>query len=67
MWTGRPFDVVLSADVAQIGAMQNQRPDIIADTRVPDVESWFNRDAFARPSTGTFGNMGRNSLRRRCE
>jgi hypothetical protein len=64
MWSGRPFDAVLSADVAQIGAVQNQRPDVIADTKGPrTVEQWFNINAFARPKTGTFGNMGRNSLR----
>jgi hypothetical protein len=63
-WTGRPFDVVLSSDVAQIGATQNQRPDVIADTKGPRTpEQWFNREAFARPRTGTFGNMGRNTLR----
>jgi hypothetical protein len=63
-WSGRPFDVALSQDVAGIGATQNQRPDVIADTRGPrTVEEWFNRAAFARPATGTFGNMGRNSLR----
>jgi len=63
-WTGRPFDVVMSTDVAQIGAVQNQRPDVIASTDGPrTVEQWFNRDAFARPRTGTFGNMGRNTLR----
>ncbi|HTM49346.1 MAG TPA: hypothetical protein VL285_11710, partial [Bryobacteraceae bacterium] len=64
MWSGRPFDVTLSSDVAQIGAVQNQRPDVVADTKGPrTVEQWFNRSAFARPRTGTFGNMGRNSLR----
>jgi hypothetical protein len=64
MWSGRPFDVVMSSDVAGIGAVQNQRPDVIADTKGPrTVEEWFNRSAFARPRTGTFGNMGRNSLR----
>jgi len=63
-WSGRPFDVVMSSDVAGIGAVQNQRPDVIADTKGPrTVEEWFNRNAFARPKTGTFGNMGRNSLR----
>jgi hypothetical protein len=63
-WTGRPFDVVMSSDVAQIGAVQNQRPDVIASTDGPKtIEQWFNRDAFARPRTGTFGNMGRNTLR----
>lgn len=64
MWTGRPMDVTLSADVAGIGATQNQRPNVIADTQGPrTVEEWFNRAAFARPATGTFGNLGRNSLR----
>ncbi|MBL8178855.1 MAG: carboxypeptidase regulatory-like domain-containing protein [Bryobacterales bacterium] len=63
-WTGRPFDVVMSTDVAGIGAVQNQRPNVVADARGPrTVEEWFNREAFARPASGTFGDMGRNSLR----
>jgi hypothetical protein len=62
--SGRPFDVIMSSDVAGIGGTQNQRPDVIADTRGRrTVEDWFNRYAFARPASGTFGNMGRNSLR----
>jgi hypothetical protein len=64
MWTGMPFDVVMSQDVAGIGSTQNQRPDVIADTRGSrTVEEWFNINAFARPKSGTFGNMTRNSLR----
>ncbi len=64
MWSGRPLDVTLSTDVAGIGATQNQRPNVIADTRGGrTVEEWFNRTAFARPATGTFGNMGRNGIR----
>jgi hypothetical protein len=63
-YSGIPLDVVLSADVAGIGAVQNQRPNVIADTRGPHtVEEWFNRNALARPATGVFGNMGRNSIR----
>jgi hypothetical protein len=65
MWTGQPLDVTMSQDVAQIGGTQNQRPNVIADTKGPrTVEEWFNRNAFARPTTGTFGNLGRNSMRR---
>ncbi len=61
--SGTPFDVVLSQDVAGVGSTQNQRPDLIAGPRGPrTVEEWFNRNAFARPASGTFGNMGRNTL-----
>lgn len=63
-WSGKPFDLVLTRDVAGIGTVQNQRPDVIADTRGPrTVQEWFNRAAFARPKDGAFGNMGRNTLR----
>jgi hypothetical protein len=64
LYSGNPFDVVMTQDVAGIGETQNQRPDIIGETSGPrTIEQWFNRAAFARPATGTFGNMGRNSLR----
>src|SRR5262249_14202902 len=64
LWTGSPFDVLMSSDVAGIGSTQNQRPNVIAATAGPrTVERWFNIYAFQRPKTGTFGNMGRNSIR----
>jgi hypothetical protein len=64
MWSGMPFDVVLSQDVAGIGAVQNQRPNIISNTKGSRTTGqWFNTAAFGRPADGTFGNMGRNSLR----
>lgn len=63
-YSGQPLAVTLSTDVAGIGAVQNQRPNVVADTRGPHrVDEWFNVNSFARPATGAFGNMGRNSIR----
>jgi hypothetical protein len=63
--TGSPFDVVMSQDVAGIGAVQNQRPNLIAPVTYPKtVEQWFSVNSFGRPAAGTFGNLGRNTLRR---
>ena len=54
MFSGKPFDVALSQDVAGIGAVQGQRPNATGLTRGPrTTERWFNRYAFARPATGT--------------
>jgi Carboxypeptidase regulatory-like domain len=64
LWSGTPFDVVMNDDVAGVGPVQNQRPDIIADTKGKGTaDQYFNIDAFARPRTGIFGSMGRNSMR----
>lgn len=64
MYAGKPLDVALSQDVAGIGTVQNQRPHVMADTRGPRrSDQWFNTQAFARPANGTFGDMGRNSMR----
>jgi len=64
-YSGKPFDVVMNQDVAGVASStNNQRPDVIGDTNGPrTVEQWFNTAAFARPASGTFGNMRRNSLR----
>ena len=65
MYTGKPFDVQISSDVAGIGATQNQRPNIVnpLTTGPQSADMWFNIFAFGRPASYTFGNMGRNSLR----
>jgi len=65
MYSGKPFDIQISSDVAGIGATQNQRPNVInPNTDGPHTaDQWFNILAFGRPTSYTFGNMGRNSLR----
>ncbi len=63
--SGAAFDVVMSQDVAGIGAAQNQRPNLIAPVTYPKtVNEWFSVASFGRPVSGTFGNLGRNTLRR---
>jgi len=65
LYSGMPFDVVMNSDVAQVGTSSNQRPNLIGDVKGPQTtEQWFNIYAFGRPVTGTFGNLGRNTLRR---
>ena len=66
--TGLPLNIVSGRDVALSGT-NNQRPDVIGDHRLPDdrprgekILSWFNRNAFAFPANGTYGNVGRNAL-----
>jgi hypothetical protein len=64
LWSGTPFDVVMNDDVAGVGPVQNQRPDVIYNTDGPrTAEQYFNIFAFRRPRSGTFGYMGRNSMR----
>jgi len=65
LYSGLPFDVVMNSDVAQVGTSTNQRPMLIGNVKGPrTTEQWFNIYAFGRPATGTFGNLGRNTLRR---
>ncbi len=64
LWSGTPFDVVMNDDVAGVGPVQNQRPDVIYNTEGPGTaDQFFNILAFRRPRSGTFGSMGRNSMR----
>jgi hypothetical protein len=64
MWSGTPYDVIMDLDVAGVGPIQNQRPDVIAETKGPGTsEQFFNIYSFARPKSGTFGSLGRNAMR----
>jgi outer membrane receptor protein involved in Fe transport len=66
--SGNPINVLTGADNA-FSATPLQRPNAIGEHRLPDgrakgdrVLAWFNRAAFAVPTAGTFGNVGRNAL-----
>jgi hypothetical protein len=69
--TGRPFNLTLPQDIANVGARGNfQRPNLVGD---PFPSGWvktygpgglyFDPRAFASPAPFTFGNLGRNALR----
>ncbi len=64
--SGSPFTPVMSSDVAGIGNLGNQRPNLVGDPSLDgddrSVNKWFNTAAFASPAAGTFGNAGRNIL-----
>jgi hypothetical protein len=62
--SGSPFTATLSQDVAGIGNLGNQRPNLVGDPDLDGsdrtIDRWFNTSAFAIPAAGTFGNAGRN-------
>jgi hypothetical protein len=69
--TGRPFTVALLPEIdnsntgrSSLGFGANDRPNLVgnpqAGSRTPD--QWFNTNAFAFPSFGSFGTAGRNIL-----
>jgi hypothetical protein len=63
----------LALNIAQSGTMQstgigNNRPDLVSGmtgaASDPTIDQWFDPTAFTRTEpTGTFGNIGRNTLR----
>jgi hypothetical protein len=65
---GRPFTVSLTTNPSGslLGAGAD-RPNLIPGVNlVPEdqgPDNWINRDAFAMPAQGTFGNAGRNIMR----
>ncbi|MCC7153279.1 MAG: TonB-dependent receptor [Bryobacterales bacterium] len=69
--TGRPFNIGLPNDIANVGSRGNfQRPNLVGN---PYPSGWtktygpgglyFSPAAFASPAIYTFGNLGRNVLR----
>lgn len=67
--TGLPFTVNSGVDNARTGT-GGQRADVVGDPALPDdrdraelITRWFNTAAFTTNALGTFGSVGRNSLR----
>jgi hypothetical protein len=75
--TGQYFTVLTGVDTGLTGATTSykDRPNQVSDpfqggctvgtatVPVGTVNCWFNPNAFLAPTTGTFGNVGRNSLK----
>jgi len=64
--SGRPVNITSGTDVRGNGFAGSQRPnyvggDIYAANRGPNL--WLNRAAFAAPTAGQYGNLGRNIAR----
>jgi hypothetical protein len=70
--SGFPFNPISGADVALAGTGRgstNQVPNVVGDPRLDTgrarkdlVAAYFNTAAYARPSTGQFGNSGRDNV-----
>jgi len=69
--SGQPVNLTLAGDTSFTGdrpqrpmAVPGVNPNLPSNRhRVAKVQEWFNTAAFAAPPIGTFGNVGRNTLR----
>ncbi|HEY3456870.1 MAG TPA: TonB-dependent receptor [Bryobacteraceae bacterium] len=63
--TGTPLNITMSGDNAGIGVSGNPyRPDLVGDWAGDGTrQDFFNKNAFAQPAKGNFGNAGRNVVR----
>ena len=67
--TGRPLTISVTRSTADLpdGNNAGQRPDIVPGvSAIPgdqNPDHWLNIEAFAVPGRGTWGNLGRNTLR----
>jgi Carboxypeptidase regulatory-like domain len=61
--SGRPFTAVLNGDFSNT-LNRNDRPNLVGDPNSgpKTVEQWFNKAAFQRQATGSFGTAGRNII-----
>jgi hypothetical protein len=61
--SGQPFNPRITTDASNTGENQD-RPNLVGDWHVdhPTPQQWFNPAVFTTPTTGTFGNAGRNIL-----
>lgn len=66
MRSGFPINIICGCDTRGIGAATG-RPDVVSGVPIRSANydlpsNQLNRDAFATPATGSFGNAGRNLL-----
>ncbi len=62
--SGQPFSVTVAGDIANVGNTFVM-PNLVGNPNLTQrtTSKWFNTSAFQVPPAGTFGNLGRDTLR----
>lgn len=67
MRTGAPAMVTIGNNTFGDGNLTNQRPNAVAGAALypttQTIDNWLNAAAYTVPTTGTFGNLARNTVR----